>query len=400
MPSAGTNAFGGAAQGAMAGASFGPYGALIGGGLGMLGGLFQGDTSARQTPAPLPANYLGMNGSGMFWNPAIGGYTSLDPRMSGADSGSLMKYQAMIDSLTGGNNTVSSYTKQQADALKAQINDPKTPPAMKAELQNRLNTINQAGQNTGDWHNPLGAIGVTDPNRQLEFQKQTGTVQDYLKNTLDSNMNQRALGENTALASRGLSSSSNAQYGAGTRALDYGVASGQNAITANDYLRQLQAADEAKKYQMLGVAQGGENAINGKQLSTEQLALNQMMMGMQAGQSFNNSTDAWNRQGAAIDAANRGQTAQQWNTVLGGAMGGLANQGSGAFDWKKFGQGASGTMSGTSPNLWSQVTPGGSNGSTFNWGAQQPYSGGGWNPNQPFATSPTMNWSLGTGTNH
>jgi len=189
----------GAVSGAAAGTAIMPgWGTLAGG---VLGGLFGGSPEAQNTPAPMPTNYYGMNGSGMFYNPATGGYTSLDPRMSGADSGALMKYQQMIDSLTGGKNTVSSYAKQQADQLKTQINDPKTPAAMKQELQARLNTLNQSAQNTGDWQNPLGAIGVTDPNRQLEFQKQTGTVQDYLKSTLDSSMNQRALGENSALAS-------------------------------------------------------------------------------------------------------------------------------------------------------------------------------------------------------
>ena len=157
---------------------------------------------------------------------------------------------------------------------------------------------------------------------------------------------------------------------------------------------------------MLGVAQTGENSINANQTSQDQLSLNQMMMGMSAGQGYNNNLQAWQRQGAAVDAANKGQTAQQWNTVLGGAMGGLANgaskdaNGNYTFDWSKFGKGAAGTMSGTSPNLWSSVAPGGVNGSTFNWGAQTPYTGGGWNPNQPNATSPTMNWSLSTGTNH
>jgi hypothetical protein len=386
----------GAVSGAAAGTAIMPgWGTLAGG---VLGGLFGGSPEAQNTPAPMPTNYYGMNGSGMFYNPATGGYTSLDPRMSGADSGALMKYQQMIDSLTGGKNTVSSYAKQQADQLKTQINDPKTPAAMKQELQARLNTLNQSAQNTGDWQNPLGAIGVTDPNRQLEFQKQTGTVQDYLKSTLDSSMNQRALGENSALASRGLASSSNAQYGAGTRALDYGVASGQNEITANDYLRSLQSADEAKKYQMLGVAQTGENTINNNQLSQEQLALNQMMMGMQAGQGYNNSMDAWNRQGSAIDAANKGQTAQGWNSALSGIMGGVANGSQGStFDWKKFGQGAAGTMSGTSPNLWNMVAQPSSGG--FNWGGsstQTPYTGG-WNPSQPGAT-PSSNFSFSTRT--
>jgi hypothetical protein len=382
----------GAASGAMAGSSLGTWG-MAGGAL--LGGLFGGGSSASNTPAPMPTNYFGMNGSGMFYNPATGGYTSLDPRMGAADQGSLYKYQQMMDSLTGGTGSVQSAAKLEADRLKAQINDPKTPPQMKSELQSRLNQINSTAQNVGDWQNPLGKIGVTDPNRQLEFQKQTGTVQDYLKNTLDQNMNSRALGENSALASRGLGSSSNAQYGAGTRALDYGVASGQNTITANDYLRSLQAADEAKKYQMFNLAQGGAGQIEGKQLSQEQLALNQMMMGMQAGQGYNNSMDQWNRQGTAIDAANKGQSAQQWRDVLGGAMGGIANQGTGDFDWKKFGQGAAGTMSGTSPNLWNQVArPQVNNG--FNWGTQgaTPYTGG-WNMNQPGAT-PSSNFSFST----
>src|ERR1035437_9699851 len=154
----------GAAQGAMAGSAAGPgWGTAI---AVLLGG-FMNKPRGQNPPAPLPTNYYGMNGSGMFYNPATGGYTSLDPRMSGADSGSLMKNQAMIDSLTGGSNTVASYAKQQADQLKTQINDPNTPPSMKQELQNRLNTINQSAQNTGTWNNPLGQIGVTDPNRQL-----------------------------------------------------------------------------------------------------------------------------------------------------------------------------------------------------------------------------------------
>jgi len=302
--------------------------------------------------------------------------------------------------LTGGGGTVSSEAASQAQTLKDQINDPKTPPAMKQELQNRLNTLNSAARTTGNFTNPLGQIGVTDPNRQLEFQKQTGTVQDYLKNTLDNSMNQRTLGENTALASRGLSSSSNSQYGADQRGLDYGVASGQNAITANDYLRSLQNADEQKKYQMFNLAQGGAQQINGNQLSQEQLALNQMMMGMQAGQGYNNSMDAWNRQGAAIDAANKGQTAQGWNSALSGIMGGVANGSQGStFDWKKFGQGAAGTMSGTSPNLWNLAAQP-SNSGGFNWGGSSssiPYTGG-WNSNQPGAT-PSTNWSFST-SNH
>ena len=387
----------GAGSGALAGSSAGPWGALAGG---VLGG-FLNNPQAQNTPAPMPTNYYGMNGSGMFYNPSTGGYTSLDPRMSGADTGSLMKYQQMIDSLTGGKNTVSSYAKMQADQLKTQINDPNTPAAMKTELQNRLNTLNQSAQNTGDWNNPLGAIGVTDPNRQLEFQKQTGTVQDYLKNTLDQNMASATLGQNTANATRGLASSSNAQYGAAQNALNYGVQSGQNAITANDYLRQLQAADEAKKYQMLGVAQTGENSINANQTSQDQLSLNQMMMGMSAGQGYNNNLQAWQRQGAAVDAANKGQTAQQWNTLLGGAMGGLANgaskdaNGNYTFDWSKFGKGAAGTMSGTSPNLWGQVASqnnsvNGNN--TFNWGS----GSNNYNWNQPQGNSNGGMTSWGT----
>lgn len=405
----------GAAQGGMSGASLGPWGAVAGG---VLGGLFGGSPSAQNTAPPRPTNYFGMNGSGMFYNPNTGGYTSLDPRMGAADQGSLYKYQQMIDSLMGGKSTIQSAAKLQADQLKSQINDPNTPQQMKGELQNRLNQLNATAQNVGDWHNPLGALGVTDPNRQLEFQKQTGTVQDYLKNTLDQNMNARTLGENTALASRGLGSSSNAQYGAGTRALDYGVASGQNAITANDYLRSLQSSDEAKKYQMLGVAQSGSNAIEGKQLSQEQLALNQMMMGMQAGQGYNNSMDTWSRQGAAIDAANSGLSAKGWNDALSGFMGGMSNSGIGTdtgFDWKKFGQGAMGTMAGTSPNLWNQVAggsastpsaPGAFNwGNAGSWGAQPQINGGfqgfgnsftgGWNPNQTGAT-PSSTWAFGT----
>lgn len=385
----------GAASGAMAGASLGAPG-MIGGAL--LGGLFGGGSDAKNSPPPMPTNYFGMNGSGMFYNPATGGYTSLDPRMGAADQGSLYKYQQMMDSLTGGTGSIQASAKMEADRLKAQINDPKTPPAMKAELQGRLNQINQTALNVGDWHNPLGAIGVTDPNRQLEFQKQTGTVQDYLKNTLDENMNARTLGENTALASRGLGSSSNAQYGAGTRALDYGVASGQNAITANDYLRQLQAADEAKKYQLFGLAQGGASSIEGKQLSQEQLALNQMMMGMSAGQGYNASMDAWNRQGTAIDAANAGKTDAGIQSALSGFMGGMTNSGigtPGGFDWKKFGQGAAGTMAGTSPSLWGQVAQPQVNGG-FNWGTTPaPYTGG-WNPTQPGAT-PSTNYSFSTG---
>jgi len=387
----------GAASGAMAGSSLGWMGALGGG---LLGGFFGGGSHAQNTPPPMPTNYYGMNGSGMFFNPQTGGYTSMDPRMSGADLGFQMKYQQMLDSLTGGRGTVSSYAKMQADQLKAQINDPKTPSSMKVELQNRLNTLNQAALNTGDWHNPLGQIGVTDPNRQLEFQKQTGTVQDYLKNTLNQSMNQRALGENTALAKRGLASGSNAQYGAGTRALDYGVASGQNVITANDYLRQLQTADEAKKYQLLGAAQSGLGQVEGKHLSEEQLALNQMMMGMQAGQGYNNSMDQWNRQGAAIDAANKGMDAAGWRTALSGFMGGMGNSGigtTGGFNWQNFAKGASGAMSGTSPNLWNQVAQPSSN---FSWGgqsAQPSYFQGGWNPNQPGAT-PSSNFSFSTRT--
>lgn len=405
----------GAVSGAAAGSSAGPWGALIGG---LAGGFLGGGGEARNTPAPIPTNYFGMNGSGMYYNPATNGYTSLDPRMSFADQGALYKYQQMIDSLTGGTGTIQASALAEANRLKAQINDPKTPASMKAELQARLNQINEVSRTVGDWHNPLGRIGETDPNRMLEFQKQTGTVQDYLKNTLDQKMNARSLGENTALAARGLGSSSNAQYGAGQRALDYGVAAGQNEITANDYLRSLQAADEAKKYQLLGVAQGGAGAIEGKQLSAEQLALNQMMMGMNFGQAFNTQMDNWNRQGAAIDAANRGMSAAGWRDALSAVGGGFANQESGKpFDWKKFGAGASGALSGTSPNLWNIVAPaknqdgspagtGGFNwGNAGTWGTAPQINGGfqgfgvpwtgGWNFNQPNA-SPS--WAFSTKT--
>jgi hypothetical protein len=375
------------------------WGTAIGG---LLGGLFGG--GAQNTPRPTPTNYFGMNGSGMYYNPATNGYTSLDPRMGFADQGALYKYQQMMDSLTGGTGSVQASALAEANRIKDQINDPKTPASMKAELQARLNQINEVSRTVGDWHNPLGKIGETDPNRQLEFQKQAGTVQDYLKNTLNQQMNARSLDENSALASRGLGSSSNAQYGAGTRALDYGVASGQNEITANDYLRQLQAGDEAKKYQLFNLAQGGAGAIEGKQLSQEQIALNQMMMGMNFGSAYNTSVDQWNRQGAAINAANKGMDAAGWRDALGAVGGGVTNAGTdgmGTADWwKKFGSGASGTLSGTSPNLWNRVAqPSGTSG--FNWGSApqinggfnfgQTYSGG-WNPNQPGAT-PSMAWA-------
>ena len=374
MGSKATGAMSGAAQGAMAGSAMGPYGALFGGLAGGLGGYFGTPDDIKNTPAPTPTNYFGMNGSAMVWNPATGGYTSLDPRMAGADQGALFKYQQMMDALTGGTGSVQASAKAEAERLSAQIKDPNTPAALKAELQGRLNQVNQTARQVGDWHNPLGQIGVTDPNRQLEFQKQTGTVQDYLRNTLDRGMDARQLGETKALAARGLGSSSNAQYGGQQRAQDYGIATGQNAITANDYLRQLQAADEAKKYQMFGLAQGSAGQIEGKQLSQEQLALNQMMMGMGAGQQYGMQKDAWNRQGAAVNAANAGQSAQQWRDTLGAAMGGLSNSGLGTqagFDWKKFGAGASGALTGTSPNLWNQVkTPqGGGYSPTFNWGS-------------------------------
>jgi hypothetical protein len=399
----------GAVSGAAAGSSFGPWGAAIGG----LAGGFLGGGDAQNTPRPVATNYFGMNGSGMYFNPATNGYTSLDPRMGFADQGALFKYKQMMDSLTGGTGSVQASALAEAKRLKEQINDPKTPASMKAELQSRLNQINEVSRTVGDWHNPLGKIGETDPNRQLEFQKQTGTVQEYLKNTLNQQMNTRTLGENTALAARGLGSSSNSQYGAGTRALDYGVASGQNEITANDYLRQLQAGDEAKKYQMFQLAQSGAGGIEGKQLSQEQLALNQMMMGMNFGQAYNASIDGWNRQGAAIDAANKGMDAAGWRDALGAVGGGFANQEDGKpFDWKKFGQGASGVLSGTSPNLWNRVAsqPGGSApagggfswGNAGSWGTQpqinggfsgfgQPFTGG-WNPNQ-FGSTPSMAWA-------
>src|SRR5574340_487512 len=386
----------GAVSGASAGSAFGPWGAAIGG----LAGGFFGGGKAKNTPPPIPVNYFGMNGSGMYWNPATHGYVGLDPRMSMADQGALYKYQQMMDSLTGGTGTVKSGAMDEANRIRQQLQDPNTPNAMKTELQNRLNTINEVMRTTGDWYNPLGKIGVTDPNRQLEFQKQTGTVADYLHRTLDNATNQRALAENTALAGRGLASSSNAQYGAQQRAADYGVASGQNEITANDYLRSLQAVDEAKKYQMFGLAQSGAGQIEGKQLSQEQLALNQMMMGMNMGQGFENTMQNWNRQGAAIDAANKGMDAAGWRDALGAVMGGMANSGYGTptgFDWKKFGQGASGTLSGTSPNLWNMVAQPPAGGG-FNWGGASttPYMGG-WNPNQPGAT-PTANWSFSTKT--
>jgi hypothetical protein len=363
---------------------------------------------AENTPPPMPVNYFGMNGSGMYWNPATHGYVGLDPRMSMADQGALYKYQQMMDSLTGGTSTVKSGAMNEANRIKQQLQDPNTPAAMKTELQNRLNTINETMRTTGDWYNPLGKIGVTDPNRQLEFQKQTGTVADYLRRTLDTSMDQRALGENTALASRGLASSSNAQYGGQQRARDYGVVAAQNEVQANDYLRQLQAADEAKKYQMFNLAQSGAGSIEGKQLSQEQLALNQMMMGMNMGQGFENTMQNWNRQGAAIDAANKGMDAAAWRDAFGAVMGGASNAGSndvGSADWwKKFGQGASGTSAGTSPNLWNMAKSQPSSGTTFNWGSpsswgSQPasFTPGGWNLNQPGAT-PSVNWAYNTNT--
>lgn len=402
----------GAVSGASAGMALGPWGALAGG---VLGGLLGGG-DAQNTPRPMPTNYFGMNGSGMFYNPATNGYMSMDPRMGFADQGALFKYQQMMDSLTGGTGSVNASALAEANRLKGLINDPKTPASAKAELQARLNQINEVSRTVGDWHNPLGKIGVTDPNRQLEFQKQTGTVQDYLKNTLNQQMNARTLGENTALASRGLGSSSNAQYGAGTRALDYGVAAGQNEITANDYLRNLQNADEAKKYQMFQLAQSGAGAIEGKHLSQEQLALNQMMMGMNFGSAYNASIDQWNRQGAAIDAANKGKDAAGWRDAIAAVGGGVNNQVDGQpFDWKKFGQGALGSLTGSSPNLWNRVTqpsggynPGSSSsgnggfnwGNAGSWGTQpqinggfqgfgQPWTGG-WNPNQP---APSLAWA-------